>query len=209
MHKINVIAFGSTNFNTSLEELKDYFNFKLTTFNKDIKNQIFDNCDVILVHEDCLQDDIIRKSAIFNNSKIKILICSRKHAEINIFTDKLLLPTSIEEINRIINNSISKKNFNKNSSIKIKSYILNKNEKKLSNDSDYILLTEKEVKLLELFLSKNKPFSKNRILQEVWKYAEEADTHTVETHIYRLRKKIKSKFNDDNFISNDDLGYTL
>ena len=207
MHKTNVIACGSTNFNTSLEELKDYFNFKLTTINKDINKEIFDNYDIMLIHEDCLKEDLISKDIISNNNIIKILVCNNIHAELNFFSDKLLLPASVEEINLIVKNSFSKKNFNKNSSIKIKSYILDKNEKKLSKNLNYILLTEKEVKLLELFLSKNESFPKNKILKEVWKYAEEADTHTVETHIYRLRKKIKSEFNDDNFISNDDFGY--
>ena len=60
-----------------------------------------------------------------------------------------------------------------------------------------------------LLLIYRKPLSKNEILSEVWKYSEEADTHTVETHIYRLRKKIKSKFSDENFILNDKSGYLL
>ena len=57
--------------------------------------------------------------------------------------------------------------------------------------------------------SNNKPISKNKILDEVWKYSEDADTHTVETHIYRLRKKIKSKFSDEDFILNNKSGYLL
>ena len=76
-------------------------------------------------------------------------------------------------------------------------------------DKSYVLLTEKEIQLLELFLSYKKPISKNKILDEVWKYSEDTDTHTVETHIYRLRKKIKSKFLDEDFILNDKNGYLL
>ena len=102
-----------------------------------------------------------------------------------------------------------KKFYTKNSSIKIKEYILNKNEKRLIKNEDYISLTEKEIQLLELFIGKSKSISKNKILNEVWKYSTEADTHTVETHVYRLRKKIKSKFSDDNFILNDKNGYLL
>ena len=62
---------------------------------------------------------------------------------------------------------------------------------------------------MELLLSYKKPIGKNKILDEVWKYSEDADTHTVETHIYRLRKKIKSKFADEAFILNDKDGYLL
>ena len=77
----------------------------------------------------------------------------------------------------------------------------------MSVKSDFILLTEKEIQLLELFLKNNKAINKNVILNEVWKYAADADTHTVETHIYRLRKKIKDKFSDENFILNNKNGY--
>ncbi len=127
----------------------------------------------------------------------------------HIFDDKIILPTKFKEINQIIENSVAKKNFSKNSSIKIKAYILDKNEKKLLRDNSHVTLTEKEIQLLELFLSYNKPISKNKILEQVWKYAEDADTHTVETHIYRLRKKIKSKFSDEDFILNNKSGYLL
>ena len=127
----------------------------------------------------------------------------------DIFDDKIYLPASVEDINFIIGNLVIKKNFLNNSSIKIKNYILDKNEKKLIKDKNYILLTEKEIQLLELFLDSKKPISKNIILKEVWKYSTSADTHTVETHIYRLRKKIKSKFSDENFILNNKDGYLL
>ena len=120
---------------------------------------------------------------------------------------KLLLPTTLKDINQIVEDTIVKKNFNKNSSIKIKDYTLDKNEKKLFKKNDFILLTEKEIQLLELFLKYDKAISRDKILHEVWKYASEADTHTVETHIYRLRKKIKNKFSDEKFILNDKTGY--
>ena len=106
-------------------------------------------------------------------------------------------------------NITAKKIFNKNSSIKIKNYFLNKNERKLSKDNKYIILTEKEIQLLELFLNFNKPIPKNEILSTVWNYSSDADTHTVETHIYRLRKKIYDEFLDEDFIHNYKNGYSL
>jgi len=208
MHTINVLAFGSKNFNTSLEELKDHLNFKLTTIDKNIETRLFENYDVLFCHQDFLKDNLSTES-LKNSNKIKILAFSSNKIKSDIFTDKIHLPTSIKDINFIIENSIIKKKFSKNSSIKIKNYILDKNEKKLINDKSYILLTEKEIQLLELFLSSNKPISKNVILNQVWKYSEDADTHTVETHIYRLRKKIKSKFSDEDFILNNKSGYLL
>ena len=86
---------------------------------------------------------------------------------------------------------------------------MNKNEKKLSKHDKFIILTEKEIQLLELFLKNKTPISKDKILSLVWNYSSDADTHTVETHIYRLRKKIKNEFSDDNFILNDKKGYSL
>ncbi len=170
---------------------------------------IFENYDVLFCHEDFLKDQRSIEQ-IKNLKKIKILVLnSRKKSNFDFFNDKIFLPTKFENINFIIENSIAKKNFSKNSSIKIKDYILDKNEKKLIKNNSYILLTEKEIQLLELFLSHDKPITKNMILNKVWKYSEDADTHTVETHIYRLRKKIKSEFKDENFVLNIKSGYLL
>ena len=121
----------------------------------------------------------------------------------------LELPSSLKEFNLIVENIAAKKKFNINSSIKIKEYFLDKNEKKLSKFDQFITLTEKEIHLLELFLENRKPVSKNKILSSVWNYSAEADTHTVETHIYRLRKKINEKFKDEKIIFNNKEGYYL
>ena len=121
----------------------------------------------------------------------------------------LKLPTTIEEINKMIEGSVAKNEFAKNSSISIKDYKLDKNEKKLIKDNKAIILTEKEVQLLEVLLNKKKAVSKDDILSLVWQYSAESDTHTVETHIYRLRKKISEKFLDEEFIFNNKKGYYL
>tara|TARA_B100001996_G_C18465314_1_gene517746 strand:+ start:52 stop:681 length:630 start_codon:yes stop_codon:yes gene_type:complete len=209
MHKINVLAFGSENFNTSLEELKDYFNFKLTIADNNLEKKISDDYDILFVHEDFFKNNQNSEELLNRSNKVKILAYYSKDILQEAFTEKLFLPTSITDLNQIIENSIIKKSFSKNSSIKLKDYILDKNEKKLLSNDKYILLTEKEIQLLELFLNNPKPLSKNKILENVWKYSAEADTHTVETHIYRLRKKIKSKFSDENFILNNKDGYLL
>ena len=115
----------------------------------------------------------------------------------------------MREINATIESVSAKTVFNKNSSIKVKNYLLNKNEKKLSKDNNEIIITEKEIQLIELFLNNKDPISKDKILSSVWNYSSDADTHTVETHIYRLRKKINDKFSDENFIVNTKYGYSL
>ena len=174
-------------------------------------NPLLDNLNVnpnaILFHIDALQDKK-QKEYINKNKIIKICVGKSKDIQDN-FDAKLELPCTLKEINAIVENTIAKKKFIKNSSIEIKSYLLNKNEKKLSKSDDFIILTEKEVQLLELFLNSKKPISKDNILSSVWHYSSDADTHTVETHIYRLRKKITNKFMDEKFILNSKDGYHL
>jgi len=173
-----------------------------------LSEEILKNYEVLIFHEDGLKSNSLEK-LLKDSEKIKILASNNIVKRKDYFNDIISLPIKISELNSIIENSVIKKNFNKNSSILIKQYKLDKNEKKLIKDQNYILLTEKEVQLLELFLDNKKPISKNKILEEVWKYSTSADTHTVETHIYRLRKKVKSKFLDENFILNNKDGYLL
>ena len=105
-------------------------------------------------------------------------------------------------------NNIIKKEFKINSSLKINSYILNKNSRKLIKLDKSLELTEKEIELIEL-LSKKTFIKKKEILTKIWKYSDDADTHTVETHIYRLRKKLIEVFNDSGFIKSEKKGYTI
>ena len=192
---------GPTSFTTTLNELKPFLKFNSAN-KKD-----FSNFDVILFHEDALTDKSDNK--ILNNShSLKVCASSQKKLYNN-YDAFLELPSSLKEINAIVESVAAKKVFTKNSSILIKKYLLNKNEKKLSKNQKEITLTEKEVQLLELLLKNKKPISKNIILSSVWNYSSDADTHTVETHIYRLRKKINDKFMDEKFILNNKDGYFL
>ena len=160
-----------------------------------------------MFHEDALKQKE-QKDIINSSNSIKICASSKKKSS-NTFDTCIELPATLKEINTALENIVAKKRFNKNSSIKIKNYLLNKNEKKLFKSNDFIILTEKEVQLLELFLENKKPISKDNILAYVWNYSLETDTHTVETHIYRLRKKIIDKFMDEKFILNNKDGYYL
>ena len=148
------------------------------------------------------------KEIINNSHSLKICASNRKNLSNN-FDAFMEIPSSLNEINAAIENVAAKQTFRNNSSIEIKKYLLNKNEKKLLKKEKEIILTEKEIQLLELFLNNKKPISKDKILSSVWNYSSDADTHTVETHIYRLRKKINDKFSDENFIINTKDGYSL
>ncbi len=209
MHKIKVLTIGSDNFNTSLEELKDFLSFDLYNKLDDLAEDKINNYDVLLVHELFLKKNNIQQEIFKKGTNLSILLSESKNQNLEFFQDNLFLPTSIDEINKAVENAVARKNFNKNSSIKIKNYTLDKNERKLSKEKKYILLTEKEIQLLELLLAKKVAINKDKILKEVWGYSKDADTHTVETHVYRLRKKIKKTFLDENFIQNEKEGYSL
>jgi len=201
MHNLNVQILGPSSFISTLNELKKFLKFNPSSGNlNDIPN-------IILFHVDALKD-IKTKEFIVNNNIIKICAGKKKNL-IGDFDACLELPASLKEINAAVEKTVAKKKFNINSSIELKSYTLNKNEKKLSKADEHIILTEKEVQLLELFLNNKEPISKDNILTAVWNYSSEVDTHTVETHIYRLRKKIIDVFKDENFILNNKDGYYL
>ena len=88
-------------------------------------------------------------------------------------------------------------------------YNLNLNKRQISREKIIVKLTEREINLI-LFLKKNSSAVKiNELQKEVWSYGSKLDTHTVETHIYRLRKKIKDKFDDDKFILSSKEGYLI
>ncbi len=86
---------------------------------------------------------------------------------------------------------------------------MNLNSRQISKESVKLNLTEREGNLI-IFLNKSSsPVSVDRLQKEVWEYGSDLETHTVETHIYRLRKKIKEKFKDDNFIISSKEGYII
>jgi len=201
MHQLKVLILGPASFSTTLNELKSFLKFN------SVKEKNSSDLDVILFHEEALNNKEDKK--IINDiSSLKI--CASKNKNLyNNFDAFLEMPSSLKEINTAVENVVAKKAFSKNSSIEIKKYLLNKNEKKLSRGENEIILTEKEIQLLDLFLNSKRPISKDKILSSVWNYSSEADTHTVETHIYRLRKKINDKFLDENFLVNTKDGYSL
>ena len=201
MHQLNVLIFGPSSFVSTLNELKHFLKFN------PLSNDLNADHDVILFHKEALKN---KKQKDYVNNSNAIKICAYKKKEfLNNYDAYLELPCTLKEINAVVENTVAKTKFSINSSIRIKNYLLNKNEKKLFKLNDFIILTEKEIQLLELFLQSKNPVSKDIILSAVWNYSAEADTHTVETHIYRLRKKIGDKFMDETFILNNKDGYYL
>ncbi len=119
------------------------------------------------------------------------------------------IPIKIDKLIENINVKFLKYQFKEQSHISLGAYNINLNSRIIFKNLDKLHLTEKEVEII-LFLKKmNKEVKINQLQKEVWGYQSKLDTHTVETHIYRLRKKFNEKFNDINFIESSKNGYSI
>ncbi len=119
------------------------------------------------------------------------------------------VPLPLIKLLEIINIKLIKLKFNHQSKINIKTYELNLNSKFFSKGDLILKLTEKEIEII-LYLNRTK--SKHTVSdleKNIWGYSPDMETHTVETHIYRLRKKISDKFDDQNFILSQQNGYFI
>ena len=118
------------------------------------------------------------------------------------------VPMEIKTLLEKINIWFLAKKFSSQSSIKVGSYYLDLNSRKISIDEKFLNLTEKEVQLI-MFIQSNSVVSLKDIQKKVWNYSTDLETHTVETHIYRLRKKFLKIFSDNNFIKHNKSGYFI
>ena len=118
-------------------------------------------------------------------------------------------PISIFKILEKINIEFIKKNFQEQSEILIGNYIFNINSREMSSNANKLKLTEKEINSIVYLLKAKKPVKIRELQSNVWGYQSQLETHTVETHIYRLRKKISKVFKDENFILSKDDGYEI
>ena len=169
-----------------LVELEDYLGFKIFKIKK------------------------IEDLEIYNNEKHNTLLISKE----KIFNDEYQLkiftyPVEISKLVENINIKFLKNKYTQQSDINIGNYKLNSNSRKISNGSNYLDLTEREANILIYLNNSKKPVKISQMQAEVWGHNSKLETHTVETHIYRLRKKIKDIFKDDNFIKSSKSGYFI
>ena len=137
------------------------------------------------------------------------LIISEKKS-LNIKNSLILenLPIKLEKLIQIININFLKTNFVKKSEVKIDKYKLDLNSREITLDNLTLSLTEKETEMI-IFIKSNNNVTIKELQNNVWGYSPNLETHTVETHIYRLRKKMKDKFGDGTFIQNSQKGYKI
>ena len=176
-----------------LDEIKENLSFKIIKYknlDKLIEDPSFDLKNSLIVSE--------HKGLPLNEkiSKKNVLTLSE-------------LPLKVNKIIELINIDLIKIKFNYQSNISIKNYTLNLNSKYIFYNNINLKLTEKEIEII-LYLNKNeKKQSVLELQKNIWGYVANMETHTVETHIYRLRKKISDRFKDKNFILSHLDGYSI
>ena len=194
MIKQNVFIINFSLLYEILDEIKENLSFKIIKFEKEenfIKSY----------------DLVITKSLITSKFTEKLLV--NKDIKEKNFLNFNNLPLPINKLLELINIQLIKLKFNHQSKININDYELNLNSKSFSKDDLTLRLTEKEIEII-LYLTKTKTKHDVSDLQKnIWGYSADMETHTVETHIYRLRKKISDLFNDEKFILSHKTGYFI
>ena len=177
-----------------LDEIKDNLSFKITKYESENDFANTSNLNI--------------KNCLFISKSYEKLLLNKNLNEKN-FLNLNNLPLQLNKLIELINIQLIKLRFNHQSKIHIKGYELNLNSKFFSKKNLSLKLTEKEIEII-LFLNETK--LKHDVLdlqKNIWGYSSEMETHTVETHIYRLRKKISTKFKDENLILSHPNGYFI
>ena len=212
MNSLTISIFGNQTFLNIVNELKLFKDYKFISFtdfqlciNESKKNNgiiiFFKNNENKKIYKEIIKENL--PLIIIDNFKKKDKKMSKE------LIDSLNMPFRIINLKNKITSLSAKYEFNKSSLISLGSYVIDKNQRKIKKENLELKLTEKEIDFLILFTENEKPLNRDFVLKKVWKYSTETDTHTIETHIHRLRKKILDKFNDNNFIKNNKEGYYI
>ena len=178
-------------------EIKDYFNYEVFYFNEkknlikkiDEDKKFLENSIIIVKQKDF--------SSLKSKTNEKQIHCIAK------------FPIKISNLIDELNTRLIQQNYSAQSNIIINKYLLDINSRTLKKFENELKLTEREIDTIIFLKNQNKPVKVDVLQKKVWKYGEDLETHTVETHIYRLRKKIKDTFNDDKFIQSKKDGYII
>ena len=194
MIKQNIFIINFNSLYEILNEIKDKLSFSIENYATE---------DAFLKKSDLDS----KNSLIISKSNNKLLL--EKKLDPKIFFDLSLFPIPINRLVELINIQLIKLKFNYQSKINIKGYELDINSKFITKNDLNLRLTEKEIEII-LYLSTTKTkYDVADLQKNIWGYSANMETHTVETHIYRLRKKIGDKFNDQSFILSHKSGYFI
>ena len=176
-----------------LFEVKDFLNFEVINYENE--NVFLEKIE----KENSIKNYTIVTKNFLNNKNI--------NQKSIIYLDNI--PINFISLIDKINTNLLKQRFSFQSNINIKNYTLNLNSRVISRNEIELKLTEREIEIILFLNDKKKPQNINTLQKEVWSYTTGLETHTVETHIYRLRKKISDKFKDSDFILSSKEGYSI
>ena len=207
MSNFTISILSNKIFSEIVREIKLFSKYKIKYY-PDIDLWIKDSKkeNQIVVHF----ENFSNEDKINNFPSILIIKSSEKIKKLPLSSEEVLeMPFKILDFEKKIISVLAKHEFKRNSLILLSGYTIDKNERKIKKNNLELQLSEKEIDFLILFSKSNNPINRNLVLKKVWKYSDESETHTVETHIHRLRKKILEKFGDKNFIKNNEKGYYI
>ena len=191
MSTTTISIFGNKILLEIIVELKLFSNFKINfidNLNSYLKNQSKRDQIVFFFHNNNEKEFIKVKE-----KKIPILLITENNKFQSRLADDLIeiinIPFKAIDLKKKLISLLARHEFKLQSLIQLSGYIIDKNERKIKKNDIELQLTEKETNFLILFSQNQEPLNKDFLLNKVWKYSAESDTHTVETHIHRLRKK--------------------
>jgi DNA-binding response OmpR family regulator len=189
MNKQNVLIFKLPELFKILNELKNYLDFTIHLFTEKDKLLQFKNANT-------------GTYLILTNSENEI-----KEEKFQLILNKF--PDTIYSIIEKINVNLLKYKYSEQSDILVGKYSIDINSRLIRVNDEILKLTEKEIEIILFLKNSSKPQNIENLQKEVWGHNSNLETHTVETHIYRLRKKISEKFKDSSFINSTKEGYKI
>ena len=214
MNKQTINIVGVHTLYNIFEEIKDNLSFNVVNFDKEdnflklYRENKIDIANSLILTKAENKDLFVKKNNI-NKQNIFLFYHKDNNYNINLEYNLLKYPIEIYSLIEKINIQLIKQKYNYQSKIKLNDYYLDLNSRNIAKKNKSLKLTEREMDIILFLNDKKKPQKINILQSQVWEYSSDLETHTVETHIYRLRKKINDKFKDNKFIISTDEGYII
>ena len=214
MNKQTINIVGVHTLYNIFEEIKDNLSFNVSNFDKEdnflklYRENKIDIANSLILTKAENKDLFVKKNNI-NKQNIFLFYNKDNNYDINLEYNLLKYPIEIYSLIEKINIQLIKQKYNYQSKIKLNDYYLDLNSRNIAKKDKSLKLTEREMDIILFLNDKKKPQKINILQSQVWEYSSDLETHTVETHIYRLRKKINNKFKDNKFIISTDEGYII
>tara|TARA_B100001027_G_scaffold40512_1_gene25705 strand:- start:111 stop:701 length:591 start_codon:yes stop_codon:yes gene_type:complete len=185
-----------SNFYDIISELKEHIGYEISKF---------DNKEIFLDKHKSKGISIENSILVVHEKEYNFFVKNVNEDQIIKFKPPVNIFTFIENLNV----KFIQKKYHDQSNVNVKDFSLNINSRELKKDKLTLKLTERETDMILYLNDSKKPVNVETLEKEIWQHSSDLETHTVETHIYRLRKKIKTQFGNDDLIKSDKDGYII